>query len=133
MKFEIFPDLALVRVTLSGTCDLVAFQDYRRRLTADPRFDPAYRRLIDTRDLIGLPSPQVIRGLVEDMKPSNPQRVQVAFVAPNDGPFGMFRMLESLSDVKGYRHRAFRRLEDAEAWLDLGLDRHDGTGAPAAG
>jgi hypothetical protein len=123
IEFDIFPEQRLLRVQLGETCDAVAFQDYLARRDADPRFDLKFRRLMDTRRLLDLPTAGAMRGLVDYIETGNPLRVRIAFVASRDATYGMFRMLEILSDLKGYEHRAFRSFEEAEAWLDVGSER----------
>lgn len=123
IEFDIFPEQRLLRVQLGETCDAAAFQDYLARRDADPRFDLTFRRLMDARRLIDLPTAEAMRGLVHYVETGNPRRVRIAFVASRDVTYGMFRMLDILSDLKGYEHRAFRRIDEAEAWLGVGLER----------
>jgi hypothetical protein len=117
IEYEVFPDRALLRAQLKDTCDADSFRAYVQRRDRDPRFAPNFRRLIDARELIGEPSAAVIRSLTNDIANGNPAQAKVAFVAQQDATYGMFRMLENLSDLHGREHRAFRTIEEAEAWL----------------
>ena len=131
IEFDIFPEQRLLRVHLGATCNAEAFQDYLARRNADPRFDLTFRRLMDARHLLDLPTAGAMRALVHYIETGNPLRVRIAFVASRDGPYGMFRMLEILSDLKGYEHRAFRSIEAAEAWLGVSAERDgDASGSP---
>jgi hypothetical protein len=122
IEFDIFPEQKLLRAQLGETCDAESFQDYLARRDADPRFELEFRRLMDARRLLDLPTAEAMRGFVRYLETGNPMRVRIAFVASRDAAYGMFRMLEILSELKGYEHRAFRDLEEAEAWLGVGTE-----------
>lgn len=125
IEFEIFPEQKLLRAQIGETCDAESFQDYLARRDADPRFELEFRRLMDAQRLLDLPTPGAMRELVRYLETGNPMRVRIAFVAARDAAYGMFRMLEILSDLNGYEHRAFRNLEEAEAWLGIGTEGKD--------
>lgn len=122
IDFEILPERELLRARLGDSCDEDSFREYVERRDADPKFAPTFSRLIDARDLVGAPSAAVVWSLAHDIAKGNPSQAKVAFVAPQDVTYGVFRMLEILSDAHGSQHRAFRTVEEAEAWLEVGTE-----------
>ena len=119
IEFEIVPEQQLIRVTCSGSLTQQGFRDYLERRDADPRFSLGFRRLMDARGLLELPTAPGMRTFAEYLATGNPQRVRIAFVATADAPYGMFRMAEIISEINGFEHRAFRTIREAETWLGL--------------
>lgn len=119
IEFEVLPEQQLIRITCNGSLGEQEFRDYLARRDADPRFSLAFRRLMDARGLAELPSAPAMRTFAEYLATGNPQRVRIAFVATADALYGMFRMAEIISEINGFEHRAFRTIEEAEAWLNL--------------
>jgi len=98
------------------------FRDYIARRNADPRYDPTFRRLLDVRLLEELPSSGLMRALADQYEATDPEHAPIAIVASRDALYGMFRMLQTCCEIRGYPLQAFRTLEEADAWLRLQPD-----------
>jgi len=119
IEFDVFPAQRLIRVRLNDTLSVRALRELLSLRNVHPDFRPEYRRLVDARQLVVVPHGPEMKELAEMMMQANPARAPLAFVADRDAVFGMFRMLETVSDAKGFSHRAFRTMREAEAWLGI--------------
>ena len=91
--------------------------DLTSRILLDPRFDPTYRSLADLTD--------VTEVLVNTMSMAETATTPLfvagtrrAIVAPSDMVHGMASTFASISARAGHEVRVFRRIPDAEAWLE---------------
>jgi hypothetical protein len=93
-------------------------------VAADDRIGPKTRELVD---LTGIEEIEASPDTFEDIiriDRAHAEKLsgsQTAIVAPTDVLFGYSRMFETLTDLRESptRTRAFRTLEEAEAWLGL--------------
>jgi hypothetical protein len=88
------------------------------RLEADRRFDPAYRQLIDVRDVrhFSITSAVMLGTALAHVFRSGVQR---AIVVANDEQFGLARMFAAYSEADGQCVQVFREPGAAEEWLGL--------------
>lgn len=122
ITFTVDPAARIVRVAMDGDLSREAIEQYRSVLEGDPAYSPELPRLIDARRVSGPPATSVIHRLAEASRyggggPFGPR----AIVADRDAVYGMFRMLEILSEDGCVRFRVFRTVEAAEAWLGQAL------------
>ncbi|OAI47559.1 hypothetical protein AYO43_04275 [Nitrospira sp. SCGC AG-212-E16] len=89
-----------------------------RALTADPRFAPHFRQLVDLRDVTDL---QVAASTIREMLRLNPFGAGAwrALVVTKDEVFGMARMSQLLTDESPDELQIFRKLDDALQWLGI--------------
>jgi hypothetical protein len=88
------------------------------RLEADRRFNPAYRQLIDVRDVqhFTLTSAVMLGTALAHVFRSGVQR---AIVVANDEQFGLARIFAAYSEADGQCVQIFREAGAARAWLGL--------------
>jgi hypothetical protein len=94
-------------------------QDLTSRILVDPRFDPTYRSLADLSE--------VTEVLVNTMSMAETATTPLfvsgarrAIVAASDLVHGMAITFATISLRAGHEVRVFRRMADAEAWLERG-------------
>jgi hypothetical protein len=89
-----------------------------QRLGTDRQFDPAYRQLIDVREVKGFTlSSAVMLGtaLAHVFRSGVPRAILVA----DDVQFGVARMFAAYSEADGQCVQVFREPEAAKEWLGL--------------
>ena len=88
------------------------------RLRADGRFDPAYRQLIDVREVetFSLTSAVMLGTALAHVFSSGTPR---AIVVANDLQFGLARIFAAYSEADGQIVQVFREPSAAREWLGL--------------
>ena len=118
ISYEIDPKRRLIISRLTGIVTDEDVHEQRRRLSADPQFDPNYKQLID---LTGITEVRVtgatVRGAasVQYFAPGTRR----AFVAGTDLTFGLARMFALRAEGEGQTIEVFRDRKQAEEWLGL--------------
>ena len=119
ITFTIDPALGRVNVRMEGDVSAADLRNYMIAMFSDPRFTP------------GLNSLTVLQGMNARMTSSElmqyqswrklqPAMGKIAIVATTDAEYGVARMFELATDgVRRSDIRVFRKLEDAQAWLEL--------------
>jgi hypothetical protein len=106
----------------SGPLSVPDINDYKVRLTDDPRFDQTFDELVDTREatLIVITYPG-IDGTVslESNREFYSEWRRRAFIAPSDVNFGILMQFRSLEDASPMNTQVFRDMPSARAWLSL--------------
>lgn len=118
VTYEIDPDRRLVISRLWGGVTEDEIDEHNRRLPADPRFDPAYRQLVD---LTGITEVLVGTKMINDTARDqffNPG-TRRAFAASSDATFGLARMFALRAELGGQTIQVFRDIAKAEEWLGL--------------
>ena len=108
-----------MRLDLSDPMDMEQIADTARRLLSDPELRPGLNMLSDHSELeftatteIAKLVPRLLAQLAERLGP-----FRFAAVVPSDASYGMARMTGVLAEGSPAEFRAFRSLEEAEAWL----------------
>jgi hypothetical protein len=119
MNYRIDDARRIVMTRGWGVVSTRDLQDLTSRILLDPRFDPAYRSLADLSE--------VTEVLVNTMSMAETATTPLfvsgtrrAIVAASDLVFGMASTFASISLRAGHEVRVFRRMSDAEAWLETG-------------
>ena len=88
------------------------------RLGKDQKFNPAYRQLIDVRDVneFTLTSAVMLGTALAHVFQSGTPR---AIVVANDVQFGLARMFAAYSEADGQNVHVFREADAAKEWLGL--------------
>ena len=100
-----------------GTVSTRDLQDLTSRILVDPRFDPTYRSLADLSEVTEV----LVNTLSMAETATAPLFVfgtRRAIVAAADHVHEMASSFAAISMRAGHEVRIFRRMPDAEAWLD---------------
>jgi hypothetical protein len=91
---------------------------YTKALWADPRFDPAFRQVVDFRDVTSI---RVTGAAVRDVARENPFRrdARRAFIVASDEAFGLSRMFGMFMDSNSETFTIVRTLEAAFEWIGM--------------
>jgi hypothetical protein len=109
-----------VTVTTSGQADLTTFERMNEELTADGRFHPGMKILVDHSDLDVSPlMDDEIRGIADSVTRAGElfRDASIAIVAPKTVTFGVARQSVSLATVAGLRVGVFGVRANALEWL----------------
>jgi hypothetical protein len=118
VTYTIDPERQLVVTTITEPATEGDVLEHNRLLRHDPLFDRNYRQLADMTDVAEVTvSAQTIRETARDQFFA--AGVRRAFVAKDDGPFGMARMYAIHAESFGQVIEVFRDRCAAEAWLGL--------------
>ena len=104
-----------------GTVSTRDLQDLTSRILVDPRFDPAYRSLADLSEVTEV----LVNTMSMAETASTPLFVsgtRRAIVAASDHVYEMATTFAAISLRAGHEVRIFRRMAEAEKWLDSGDD-----------
>lgn len=118
ISYEIDPKRRLIISRLTGIVTDEDVQEQRRRLPADPRFEPNYRQLID---LTGITEVRVTSSAITTAASAQyfTPGTRRAFVAGTDATFGLARMFALRAEGEGQTIEVFRNRKQAEEWLGL--------------
>jgi len=118
ISYDIDGEKRLVTSRLWGAVTDAEVFDHNRRLRVDPRFDPAYRQLIDLTGIeeIKVSTDMVNRTAMDQYFNPGTRR---AFIAPDDTAFGMARMFAMQTEGQGQTIEVFRDRGKAEDWLGI--------------
>ena len=119
VEYRIDQERSLVRLEVLDPLDLEQIAETVQRLLSDPKLRPGLNFLSDhsklqstaTTDLVKSTPPLLVR-LSERLGP-----FRCALVVPSEASYGMARMAGVLAESSPAEVRAFRSLEEAEAWL----------------
>jgi hypothetical protein len=118
VSYEIDPKRRLVTTRLWGKIAPEEIYEHNEKLRADPNFDPTFRQCADMTALTEVTvGTAVINETAQDQffKPGTRR----AFVASNDGIFGMARMYALRAESLGQTIHVFREMEPAKDWLGV--------------
>ena len=92
--------------------------EHNTRLRADPHFDPTYRQFVD---LTGITEVLVSTGMINQTARDQyfTPGTRRAFVAKNDGVFGLARMFALRAEASGQTIEVFRDEKSAREWLGI--------------
>jgi hypothetical protein len=112
----------LIRTRCVGNVTLNDVAAHFRTLLQDPEVPESLDVLLDLSELTSLPETPQLENIAREVQKT---RVKVNFgvcaiVAPRDALFGMMRMFEVIARAYFREIRAFRAIEEAEAWLASG-------------
>jgi hypothetical protein len=118
VSYSIDRKRGLVISRLWGTMTDDDVREQRRKLRADPAFDPSYRQLID---MTGMTEIQVGAKTITEAAHDQyfAPGAKRAFVASSDAAFGLARMFAMRAEASGQAIEVFRDLRKAEEWLGL--------------
>lgn len=119
VEYRIDREHSLIRVEVSEGPDLLQITETVQRLLSDPEFRPGLQILVD-HSKTNVPVTTEAVKATPMLFAQLGQRLgafRCAVVVPDDAPYGMTRMTEALADSGPAEVRAFRSLEEAEAWL----------------
>lgn len=108
------------RIVMTRGWDVITtreLQDLTSRILLDPRFDASYRSLADLSEVTEV----LVNTMAMAETASTPlftAGTRRAIVAPADVVFGMASTFAAMSARAGQEVRVFRRMADAESWLD---------------
>ncbi len=118
VTYQIDAERSLVRSRAWGVLTGEEIHAHYRRLFADPGFTPAYRQLVDLREVTRVEvARDRIREIAADFAFSPDSRR--AYVASADVAFGTARMLEAYVELAGGQIEVFREMRAAEEWLGV--------------
>jgi hypothetical protein len=121
----------IVLSRLWGTLTTEEIDEHRRRIRADPAFDPAFRYIVDMRGLTGLAySSAKVRHAAATQIFRGPQRR--AIVAATDEQYGIARMFATLAALEGEVVEPFREWAEAARWVGLTGALASDPGSPLA-
>jgi hypothetical protein len=115
--YKIDKERRLIVSTATGVFNREESLSHRRRLLADPDFDPSYSQLVDFTNVtqFDLSSEDVRQLAHNSVFAPNARR---AFIVASDFAFGLGRMYEMLREGAGENGiRVFRELDDALDWV----------------
>ncbi|HEX6038565.1 hypothetical protein [Longimicrobium sp.] len=115
--YRIDPERAIVLSRAWGTLGDADITAHYTALAADPAFDPAYRQLVDLREVTAVDLSAAHIAEIAKRAVFRPG-ARRAYVAPTDVAFGVARMLEAYAESIGGDVEVFRDLPSAERWLD---------------
>jgi len=117
ITYRIDPQSHLVMTVATGVLTDAELLDHKRRLAADPAFEPGMGQLSDIRGVEQLEvTPQGVRQFVahDRVHAGQLEGHRLAIVAPQDLVFGMARMYQTLTDANV---GVFRDVAEALAFL----------------
>lgn len=127
IKYAIDDDLRLVHATAVGSVTLDELVDHLRALSADPRYVPPMKKLVDYR------AGHVIAMSVEETRRLTEFKLGLgdvfrgemcAFLVSDDRDFGLSRVSGAYADPM-LESNVFREVHSALAWLGISLDSLD--------
>jgi hypothetical protein len=109
---------ALITSRLWGAVTEDEVEDHNTRLRNDPAFVPTYRQLVD---MTGITEIRVGTGMINSTSLDQffAPGTRRAFIASNDGVFGMARMFALRAEGMGQVIEVFRDAAKAAEWLGL--------------
>jgi hypothetical protein len=120
IRYQIDQSHSLVRLDLRDPLDSEAIPEVVNRLLSDPRLCPGLNILSDHSQLAFTATPEIAKSipalisqLTERLGP-----FRCAVVVPADASYGVARMTEVFAERTSAQVRAFRSVDEAEAWLE---------------
>ena len=126
---RIYPDLRLIVITSTGKLTLTDIIKGRDEMLAHPDFAPTFDRLYDyqgVEEVVPIQDRSTVIDLAERARTGSDLggSGKTAVVASTDAIFGMARRFEAYAAGSSARQwRAFRSIEDAQAWLGVPLEQ----------
>lgn len=123
IQYEIDKERRILRAVSVGGVDAAEVRDYLRRLESDPDYDPSFNGIIDVRSATAAVTPDDIRDIAELVR-RRPKEAsgRRAVIVGSDEHFGLMRMFEAYTSSGPTRYRVFRDSDEANAWLESGID-----------
>ncbi|MEO5567924.1 MAG: STAS/SEC14 domain-containing protein [Gemmatimonadaceae bacterium] len=120
LTYRVDRQQSIVRSHGTGMLSMTDLLDYFAASRADPDFDPAMHRLMDLREVTGLPSSDDIRSLATFARTKAPvETARMAILASSDLAFGVSMMFKAFVGY-GERLVVVRDENEAMAWLTGG-------------
>lgn len=118
ITYEIDSQRRLVTSCIWGVVTDAEIFQHNDRLRSDPRFDPAYRQLVDMTGVteIGVSTSTINETSLDQFFDPGTRR---AFVATDDAVFGMARMFALRAEGLGQTIQVFRDGGEAREWLGI--------------
>jgi hypothetical protein len=118
ITYEIDSTRRLVTTRLWGAVSAEEIYEHNRELRSDPAFDPSYRQCAD---MTGVTEVTVSTAVINDTALDQffTPGTRRAFVASDDGVFGMARMYALRAENLGQTIQVFRELGPAKEWLGV--------------
>jgi hypothetical protein len=118
--YEIDIDRRLIRTRCVGPLTLEEVVAHFRDLEVDPRVPPHLDVLLDFSELTNFPDQDQVRSVAREVRALRPKIAwrNLAIVAPRDLAFGIARMFEMISEPSFRATMVFRKLADAERWIE---------------
>ena len=119
VRYEIDPQLRLVRVVAEGPVSYEDDRDCLASILGDPRHREGFAFLVDHRRRAPAATADHVRAFASAMEAAAPRlgRVRFAVVVERDVSYGLARMFSALTGDLAIEVEIFRSIEDAEAWL----------------
>jgi hypothetical protein len=117
LSYTIDANRRLIIVRARGVLTETDVSRAREQLRRDPGFDPEFDQLFDARDVEDVALSKEGMARLADTSILAPA-VRRAFVAVTTLQYGMARMFTAVSEQRHHVTQVFRRLDEAEAWLD---------------
>jgi hypothetical protein len=118
VTYEIDRNRHLVTTRLWGPVTDDEVYEHNEKLRSDPEFDPSYRQIADMTGVTEIAvSTSMINETAQDQffTPGTPR----AFIASDDGVFGMARMYSLRAEGLGQTIQVFRDTGSAKEWLGV--------------
>lgn len=117
LTYRVDKQQSIVRSHGTGVLSMKDLFDYFAASRADPDFDPGMHRLMDLREVTGLPSSEDIRSLAVFARTKAPvETARMAILASSDLAFGVSMMFKAFVGY-GERLIVVRDENEAIAWL----------------
>jgi hypothetical protein len=115
---QIDPARNLIRTQCIGDVNPEEIAEHFRQLANDPGRPDRLNVLLDLQQETSLPETSQLREVRGDLDQHDLRFGACAIVTCNDALFGMMRIFEVLAAKYFAVTRVFRKIPDAEAWLD---------------
>ena len=117
IAYDIDRHRGLVTTRLWGAVTDDEVYEFNDRLRSDPDFDPAYRQIAD---MTGVTEIRVSTSMINETARDQifTPGTRRAFIASDDGVFGMARMYSLRAEGFGQTIEVFREVAPAEEWVD---------------
>jgi len=111
------PAAQLIRLRYQGATTYEQWAEALEAALADPARGGEVDLLLDRRGITEPPSTQTVQRAVEFFERHHTDIRRVASVVEDGAVYGMFRMLEALSERTAVQVRSFKNYEGATEWL----------------
>ena len=120
IDYEIDAGRRLIRTRCIGPLTLEEVVAHFRSLEADPRVPDRLDVVLDFSELTAFPDHDQVHCVAREVRQLRTKIAwrNLAIVAPRDLAFGIARMFEMISEPSFRATMVFRRLADAERWIE---------------
>jgi hypothetical protein len=117
-EYHIDPVRRLIVSRFWGPLALDEYVEWRRKVAADPAFDPTYRGLMDLSEVttVNVTTPELqYLGATPILEAGAP----IAVVATSPLIYGLVRMVQAYRELRGAPLEVFEDRASADQWLEL--------------